>query len=48
MQNQQKNTTNEKSNNAPARPNEAGQLHLDDFVKIVDPNNQEVLLEKRS
>jgi hypothetical protein len=48
MQSKEKNTTNEKSQTVPARPNESGQLHLDDFVKIFDPNNQEVLLEKRA
>jgi len=48
MQNNEKPTVNEKSSTVPSRPNESGQLHLDDFVKIFDPNNQEVLLEKRS
>ena len=48
MQNNEKSTVNEKSPTTPSRPNESGQLHLDDFVKIFDPNNQEVLLEKRS
>ena len=47
MQNKEKNNVNEKSTPSPSRPNESGQLHLDDFVKIFDPNDQEVLLEKR-
>ena len=33
---------------APARPNEQGQLNIDDFLRIYDPNTQNVLVEKRS
>jgi hypothetical protein len=36
---------------APAglpRANEQGQLNIDDFVRIFDPNNQQILVEKRS
>ena len=32
----------------PARPNENGALHVEGFVKIFDPNTQEVLVEKRA
>jgi hypothetical protein len=50
MQNQQKSDTEQKNQTMPTTkaPNESGQLYLDDFVRIFDPNNQEVLLEKRS
>jgi len=48
MQSEEKHNINKNPATVPARPNEAGQLHLDDFVRIFDPNNQEVLLEKRS
>lgn len=32
----------------PARPNESGKISVEDFVKIFDPNTQEILLEKRN
>ena len=32
----------------PARPNENGALHIEGFVKIFDPNTQEVIVEKRA
>lgn len=33
---------------APKRPNEVGTLQIDGFVKIFDPNTQEVFVEKRA
>ena len=33
---------------AAKRPNESGQLYIDDFLRIRDPNTEEVILEKRS
>ena len=32
----------------PKRPNETGSLQIDSFVKIFDPNNKEVYVEKRA
>ena len=32
----------------PKRPNETGSLQIDGFVKIFDPNNKEVYVEKRA
>jgi hypothetical protein len=32
----------------PTRPNETGALHIEGFVKIFDPNTQEVIVEKRA
>jgi len=32
----------------PARPNESGRLEVQDFVRIYDPNSQEIMLEKRA
>jgi len=32
----------------PTRPNENGALHVEGFVKIFDPNTQEVIVEKRA
>ena len=32
----------------PARPNESGKLEVQDFVRIYDPNSQEIMLEKRA
>ena len=32
----------------PKRPNEQGRLNIDDFVRIYDPNTQQIILEKRS
>lgn len=31
-----------------ARPNEVGSLQIDGFVRIFDPNTQEVYVEKRA
>ena len=33
---------------APKKPNETGSLQIDGFVKIFDPNNKEVYVEKRA
>lgn len=33
---------------AQKRPNETGTLQVDGFVKIFDPNNKEVFVEKRA
>jgi hypothetical protein len=32
----------------PTRPNENGAIHVEGFVKIFDPNTQEVIVEKRA
>ena len=32
----------------PRRPNDVGALQIDGFVKIFDPNTQEVFVEKRA
>lgn len=32
----------------PKRPNEVGTLQIDSFVKIFDPNSQEIFVEKRA
>lgn len=51
MQKESNNNTEQKIQPASTTgsvPNESGQLYLDDFVRIFDPNSQEVLLEKRS
>ena len=32
----------------PKKPNETGSLQIDGFVKIFDPNNKEVYVEKRA
>lgn len=32
----------------PAKPNESGQLEVQDHVRIYDPNTKETLLEKRA
>jgi hypothetical protein len=32
----------------PAKPNENGALHIEGFVKIFDPNTEEVIVEKRA
>jgi hypothetical protein len=32
----------------PTRPNENGSLHIEGFVKIFDPNTEEVIVEKRA
>jgi hypothetical protein len=37
-----------KPQSKPGSPNESGQLYLDDFLKITDPNTQEIILEKRA
>ena len=31
----------------PAKPNEVGQILVDEHIKIFDPNTGEVLLDKR-
>ena len=38
----------EQSTKPAAKPNEQGVLNIDDFVRIYDPNSQQVLVEKRS
>lgn len=39
-----------KEQNAPApkRPNDVGALQIDGFVKVFDPNSNEVYVEKRA
>jgi hypothetical protein len=32
----------------PGKPNENGALHIEGFIKIFDPNTQEVIVEKRA
>jgi hypothetical protein len=32
----------------PTQPNENGALHIEGFVKIFDPNTEEVIVEKRA
>jgi hypothetical protein len=32
----------------PTKPNENGALHIEGFVKIFDPNTEEVIVEKRA
>lgn len=32
----------------PSRPNEQGQLNIDDFLRIYDPNTKQVLVEQRT
>ncbi len=32
----------------PKRPNDVGTLQVDAFVKVFDPNNKEVFVEKRA
>ena len=34
--------------NKPSKPNENGALHVEGFVKIFDPNTNEVIVEKRA
>lgn len=51
MENQPKNNdleTSRQGDTVASRPNESGQLYIDDFLRISDPNTQEVILEKRS
>ena len=31
----------------PSKPNESGQILIDEFIKIFDPETGEVLVEKR-
>jgi hypothetical protein len=33
---------------APAKPNETSGLNIDEFVRITDPETQEIILEKRA
>lgn len=33
---------------APSRPNEQGVLNIDDFLRIRDPNTNQIFVEKRS
>jgi hypothetical protein len=35
-------------NQAPKKPNETGTVSVEGFVKIFDPKNQEVFVEKRA
>lgn len=48
IENLQPKTENKDPQPAPARPNEQGQLNIDDFLRIYDPNSKKVLVEKRS
>lgn len=48
MQNTPDNQQVKEPDKTSAVPNEAGQLYLDDFVRIFDPNDDEILLEKRN
>ena len=32
----------------PSRPNENGALHIEGFIKIFDPNTEEVIVEKKA
>lgn len=32
----------------PGRPNDTSGLNIDEFVRITDPETQEIILEKRS
>jgi len=32
----------------PARPNEQSRLNIDEFVRITDPNTQQVFVEQRA
>jgi len=32
----------------PTKPNENGALHIEGFIKIFDPNTEEVIVEKRA
>lgn len=41
-------TSENKEQPVPARPNEQGRLNIDDFLRIYDPNTQQVLVEKRT
>jgi len=49
MQKDDENTYELPRNTTPDnnKPNESGRLHLEDFVKIHDPNNDQTLLEMR-
>jgi hypothetical protein len=48
QQKQQQNANNTAT--SPPRPkiDECGRLYIDDFLRIHDPNSQEILLEKRN
>jgi hypothetical protein len=48
MQNDPDNQQTNQPDKPSAVPNESGQLYLDDFVRISDPNSREIILEKRS
>lgn len=41
-------TANPPAVEKPKRPNETGTLQVDAFVKVFDPNNKEVFVEKRA
>ena len=38
---------NEQENKPEKKPNEEGQILIDEHIKIFDPNSGEVLLDKR-
>lgn len=48
IENLQPTPTTQEPQPAPARPNEQGRLNIDDFLRIYDPNSQQVLVEKRA
>jgi hypothetical protein len=43
-----KKTVEPSMNQAPKKPNETGTISVEGFVKIFDPKNQEVFVEKRA
>ena len=39
---------NDSANTSDSKIDESGRLYVDDFLRIYDPNNQEIILEKRN
>ena len=49
MNNKQENTENAQTEvRAEVKPNESGGFYFSSFLKITDPNTEEVIVEKRA